>query len=358
MVDLAREFSSNNVRVEIIVLTADGPLKADVPANVPIISLGHKRAATSLVALTRYLRAARPRVVMSTLEHMNVLSVVAAKLMSGARVYVREANSLSRDLSTSGRIAPVLRFLMGLTYRRADGVIAVSEGVRSDLEAAIGLQSSRVHVIYNPVITERILALSAEPTNHPWFSDGGPPIILGVGRLDRQKRFDVLLRAFTRVRTRTPARLVIFGEGPLRTMLSDLADELGIASDVSLPGFVDNPFPYMRGAAAFALSSDWEGLPNVLVQARALGTPVVSTDCPSGPTEILDGGVHGALVPVGDDASLADALHHALGQGRTPPPDAWVRRFDATHVAAQYLNVLGIGTDDDGGRSPRRESRG
>ncbi|HEY8366975.1 MAG TPA: glycosyltransferase, partial [Bacteroidia bacterium] len=225
------------------------------------------------------------------------------------RLVVREANTISvsskNSLNFKARILPLL---MKLLYPSADAVIAVSEGVAKDLTQIIGLPAEKVKVIYNPVITPEIFKKAEEPIKHPWFAPGELPVILGVGRLTKQKDFVTLIRAFDIVRKEYPSRLVILGEGEERPKLEALVKELGLEQYVYMPGFEENPFKYMKHAAVFVLSSRWEGLPNVLIQALALGTPVVSTDCPSGPREILSAGKYGTLVPVGDYDALAKAI--------------------------------------------------
>lgn len=349
MVDLARAFRERGLNVAMVLVSQDGPLLKDLPDDVRIVDLGRARAAWSLLPLIRFLRRWRPRVVLSTLEHTNVIAAVATRFTRDMRLCLREANSVSQDLPWSNGRSALLRVLMTVSYRWADHVVAVSQGVADDLQATLRLPRERMHVIYNPVITPRLLSGGEEALEHPWFAVGQPPVVLGVGRLDAQKRFDVLIRAFAALRREVLARLVILGEGPLREELQVLAGDLGVSDDLAMPGFVANPFPYMRRASVFALSSDWEGLPNVLIQARALGTPVVATDCPSGPYEILEGGRLGALVPMGDDEAMALALLEATRCARSRPPNAWYRRFDATEVSSQYLRVLGLitGADED-----------
>ena len=192
----------------------------------------------------------------------------------------------------------------------ADAIVAVSDGVADRLAQATGLPRGSIRTVYNPVVGPELPTLAAEPVGHPWFRHGGPPVVLGAGRLVEQKDFPTLLRAFALVRRARPARLVILGDGPAGACegLRAIAAALGCAEDLDLPGFVANPFAYMARAAAFALSSLHEGLPGVLIQALACGCPVVSTDCPSGPREILDGGRYGRLVPVGDHEALARAI--------------------------------------------------
>jgi glycosyltransferase involved in cell wall biosynthesis len=188
-----------------------------------------------------------------------------------------------------------------------------------------------------------MLAKASEPVSHPWFTPGQPPVILGVGRLTPQKDFPTLLRAFALVRRQRPARLVIVGEGrtEAKEALLRLAIELGCPDDVSLPGFTHNPFCFMANASVFVLSSLHEGLPGVLIQALACGVPVVSTDCPSGPREILEGGRHGRLVALGDFAAMADAITEALERpGDGAARMARGRQFSVERAVDRYLGLL------------------
>jgi glycosyltransferase involved in cell wall biosynthesis len=205
----------------------------------------------------------------------------------------------------------------------------------------VRLPRERIDAIHNPVVTPELAARAAALLDDPWFQPGEPPVIIGVGRLAVQKDFGTLLRAFARVRSRRPARLVVLGEGDQRPRLERLAEELGVAADVRFPGFVDNPLAYMRRAAVFALSSIYEGLGNVVVEALACGCPVVSTDCPGGPAEILGHGRFGRLVPVGDSDAFGDALLAVLDDPRESSPLlARARDFSASVIADRYLDVL------------------
>ncbi len=198
----------------------------------------------------------------------------------------------------------------------------------------------KVQVIHNPVVTPELLQRAEEPLEHPWFQPKEPPVLLGVGRLTRQKNFPNLIRAFAEVRKRRPVRLLILGEGEERASLEDLVRSFGLEGEVGLPGFVQNPYPYMKRAAAFVLSSDWEGLPTVLIEALALGTPVVATDCPSGPREILQGGRWGRLVPVNNPTALAQALEATLAEGRTASPEEAYHPYTQAEVVRRYLELL------------------
>jgi glycosyltransferase involved in cell wall biosynthesis len=229
------------------------------------------------------------------------------------------------------------------TYKWARAIIAVSEGVARELREIDRGLSPLIKVIGTPVISDEMLRLAEEQPDHPWFRTGEPPVILGAARLQAHKGFLTLVRAFAKVRRSRSARLVILGEGPERKNLEAEIMRLGIVSDVSLPGFCHNPFAYMKRARAFALSSEYEGLPNVLIQAMAFGIPVVSTDCNCGPAEILAGGAYGTLVRVGDVDAMAAALGHALDA--CPSEEACRSVFDrysAGRVATAYLRLAGL----------------
>ncbi|HEY8363833.1 MAG TPA: glycosyltransferase, partial [Tissierellaceae bacterium] len=262
------------------------------------------------------------------------------------RLVVREANTISvsskNSLNFKARILPIL---MKFLYPLADAVIAVSEGVAKDLTQIIGLPAEKVKVIYNPVITPEIFKKAEEPIKHPWFAPGELPVILGVGRLTKQKDFITLIRAFDIVRKEYPSRLVILGEGEERPELEALVQELDLEQYVNMPGFVENPFSYMKKAAVFVLSSRWEGLPNVLIQALALGIPVVSTACPSGPTEILEKGKLGRLVPVGNEVIMAKAILEELKKQNKSGLNECVqnnifKRFHINKITESYLTLI------------------
>jgi glycosyltransferase involved in cell wall biosynthesis len=197
-----------------------------------------------------------------------------------------------------------------------------------------------VKVVYNPVLTPSNLGQARESPDHPWLRAGQPPVVLGVGRLTRQKDFRLLIRCFAAVRQRRCARLIILGEGEQRAELEDLVRELGLERDVSLPGYRDNAMAYMARSKVFVLSSAWEGLPTVLIEALAAGTQVVSTDCPSGPREILQGGRLGALVPVGDVDSMTRAVNDALERpGAAVSPEA-LAPFTRDAAVGHYLSLV------------------
>jgi glycosyltransferase involved in cell wall biosynthesis len=267
-----------------------------------------------LPGLTRYLKENRPDAVISAMDYPNVVTI-AAKELAGIKspVIATIHNTLSVEVAHSQRqrIKQQPRVNRRF-YPRADALVAVSRGVAEDLQRTLALPTDKVKTIYNPVVTPELEDLAAQPLDHPWFAAGEPPVILAVGGFKPQKDHATLLRAFAKARSDRPMRLLILGEGKLRQSITSLAEELGIVEDLAMPGFVDNPFQYLARADVFALSSKWEGLPTVVIEALACGCPVVSTECPSGPMEILENGKYGTLVPMEDPEALATAILKTL----------------------------------------------
>jgi glycosyltransferase involved in cell wall biosynthesis len=342
MLKLAGGIAARGYAVDLVLARAEGPLLAEVPASVRLVDLRARRVLTSLPALVHYLRREQPVALLSVL-HGNIIAL-SARQMAGVRtrVIVSERNTLS---SESQHYATDLRMrlmprLVRYFYPWADAIVAVSKGVADDLTQVVGIPRELVWVIYNPIVTPGLVEKALAPLEHPWFEPGEPPVILAVGRLSAQKDFATLILALARIRQVRPARLLILGEGEGRPALESLVGRLDLEQDVSLPGFIPNPYPYMRRASLFVLSSRWEGLPGVLIEALFCGVPVISTDCPSGPREILADGKYGRLVPVGNVDTLVRAILTALAEKWPhPPPESW-RPFELDVVVDQYLDML------------------
>ena len=373
---LAEAFVNRGHRVDLVLCRKTGPYLGQIPTGVRVIELQaspgwqgrlwalvadytafgalllpillpykSQQTVPYLPALVHYLQRKRPTALFAAKTPANLAALWARRLAGvQTRVVISERTNLSRDVRGAKWkkwrwrfIAPVIHRV----YPWADAIVSVSRGVAEDLSVAAALPRERIRTIYNPTVHPKIAEKARVPLEHPWFAPGAPPVLLGAGRLEVEKDFPTLLRAFSRVRAVRPMRLVILGEGRKRAELESLAATLGIATDVALPGFVDNPYAYMARAAVFALSSVWEGLGNVLIEALACGCPVVSTNCPSGPAEVLANGRYGPLVPVGDDAALARAILSVL---EVPPDRDFLRAraslFSVERAAEQYLEVL------------------
>jgi glycosyltransferase involved in cell wall biosynthesis len=340
--------------VDLVLRSADGAFLKEVPEQIRIVDLGARRMLTSVPALARYLRRERPVAMLSALNYANVVAVWARALArTPTRLVLTEHNTLSSAVAGARTLRN--RFMpwwIRASYGRAECIVAVSQGVADDLARTAGIPRRRIRVIYNPVVTPELRQKALAPIAHPWFEPGQPPVALAIGRLTAQKDFPTLLHAFQRVRQQRPARLLVLGEGPDREALETLVGTLGLGDDVALPGFVDNPYPYMREAAVFVNSARWEGLPTALIEALYCGTPIVATDCPSGPREILADGRHGRLVPMGDAAAIAAAITAVLeGAGPTPEPESW-SPYELDAVAGQYREAL------EGGPAAQRPDGG
>ena len=329
-----------------VLVRAEGEYLSQVPENVRLVDLNSRRTAASLPRLVSYLRRERPAVLLSTLAHANVVALVAKLLLKGRlRVVIRVEITLGEMLKDCGFKERQMLRLLKCLLPLADKVATVSQGVADDLCFDVPSASHKVMTIYSPVVWPDHFTKAANPVEHPWFNAEGVPVILAAGRLVPQKDHANLLRAFAEVIRSRLARLVILGVGPERENLLELADCLKVSHHVDLPGFEINPFAYMSKSRVFVLSSKYEGFPNVLVQSMACGTPVVSTDCRSGPREILEDGKWGHLVPVGDWQAMAAAILDTLDN--PIPSDHLIARasdFTADASIDRYSQVLLAGS--------------
>jgi glycosyltransferase involved in cell wall biosynthesis len=344
LLTISRGLVERGLKVDLVLARNEGQYLEQVHPDVRIVDLKSQWVPSSLPKLVKYLRQNRPRNLLAALHYPCEIALWAKRFAGvPTRIIVSEHNTLSLEAAgipqLSTRLTPLAAKLF---YPWADEIVAVSHGVATDLARITDLAPDRIQVIYNPVITPELFNLAKEPVDHAWFQPGEPPVILGVGRLHPQKDFPTLIHAFAQVRQVRPARLMILGDGPERQRLTDLIEEMGLADDITLRGFVQNPYAYMAKASAFVLSSIYEGLPTVLIEAMAVGTPVISTNCKSGPAEILDRGKYGALVPVGDTQAIAKAILSVLAsQNQKLDPD-WLEQFTLKVCFEKYLQVLGL----------------
>jgi glycosyltransferase involved in cell wall biosynthesis len=312
----------------------------ELPQGLKVVPLRATHTYTSIFEVIRYLRSERPHALLAVKDRANQVAILAGKLARTAtRIAVEIQTTISAALGDKSSVRKAAWYLpMRLLYPMADVVVAVSEGVARDLVEITRLPRERIQVIRNPAVSGAMFRLAQEPVDHRWYQDGSIPIITGIGRLTRQKDFPTLIRAFARVRSQLPCRLMILGEGRDRAMLSELVHSLGVAEAVALPGFVVNPYPFLGRASL------WEGSPTALTEAMALGVPVVATDCPSGPREILQGGQIAPLVPMGDPEALAAAMLDTLA--RRPDKVALQKAvvdYTVAESSRRYVEVL-LGT--------------
>ena len=338
------------IDLDILLIKARGPHVGRLPRNARVIPLRAQHSLTSIREVARYLRREQPTALLA-IKHRAILAALRAKQLARTQTPIsgRLGTTVSAALANKSPSRRQRWYrAMRRYYPRLHRLIAVSQGVADDVLDITDMPASQIVVVRNPTITPELLKAAEAPVDHPWLqSDSGIPVIMGVGRLTEQKDFSTLLSAFAEVQSHRAARLIILGDGDLREALLTQARELNIAAHVDLPGFQANPWAWMSRASVFVLSSRWEGSPNTLTEAMALGIPVVSTDCPSGPRELLNAGRIAPLVDMGDAEALAQALRSTLDN--RPDTAVLVNAVRAYHrdtSAAGYLHTLGLHSTD------------
>ena len=341
MLNLAKGFVDSGYSVDLLLVNKKGPYIDLVPNKVNLIDFQCNKSIKSLPKLIRYLKEKKPNSIISTLEFIDIITIWA-KLIAKVKtkVVIRVPNNLiehaKHEKKFKNKIYPIL---VKWFYPLADEIIAISKGVAKSTSKLTGINYEDINVIYNPVVNEKIESLSKEDNSHQWFKNY--PVILGVGRLTEQKNFSCLIDAFSLVRKEVKSKLIILGEGEKREELQEQINKLGLSGEVDLPGFKKNPYSFMRNAKVFVLSSNWEGFGNVLVEAMAMGTPVVSTDCESGPREILDNGKYGLLAPINNHQKLAEKILTSLNSPIEKSfLDERVNDFSVDSIKKEYLKVL------------------
>ncbi len=360
MIHIAEGFADSGWHVDLVVAQAIGAYASQLPASINLVNLAARSPLllNKTLALAKYLRSYQPAVLLTTLDIMN--ATAWAQSLSGVSTHLVMIVQTHLSQQFRDRHSPLVQRLRWQMVRQfyplADRIVAVSQGVADDITAMAGIPSEQIRVIYNPVVRPDLVERASEPVEHPWFTDSQKsadgsaedsiPTLLGVGRLVKQKDFATLVRAFSIVHRQRPCRLAILGEADereaeIKPALDQLVSDLGLEEAVAFLGFVENPYKYMVRAQVFVLSSIYEGFGNVVAEALAVGTSVVSTDCESGPAEILNHGQFGRLAPVGDAAAIASAILETLDQP-LPPEMLKARSQDFTIEASlsQYREVV------------------
>lgn len=340
MVNLSKVFVENNYCVDIVLPKANGPFLDKLDERVNVIDL--KCRSTIWLALPRiihYIRENKPDVVLSAPEKTSVILTIAKKRLGNKfKSIIRISSALSINLprDPQWRTRKIIPYLLKRYYKYSDEIVAISDGVAGDLYDNFGVKCTRR--IYNGIISKDLFKQAEEPVDEDFFGHGDK-IILSVGRLTEQKNQKLLIDAFSRI-AHKGYRLVILGEGDKINDLTAQVKRLGLTGKVSIPGFVSNPYKFMAKSSLFVISSDWEGLCNVIIEALALGVPVVSTDCPYGPREILKGGKFGHLVPTGNVEEMAAAMLQSLEGDKRVPLLSDLNEFTIEESSRQYMELF------------------
>lgn len=350
LLKIAEGLADLDVEVDLVTAKKADKVGAHVHPGVNLINLGSSRfnVIKNVIGLTRYLIRQQPTVLFSSIHFNNITSVwaiILARLLVGVntKLVVRQANRLKSQLKGYPLFLGFIMYpLIRIAYQKADLIISPSKGLISDLTEFMKAEEHKIKLIYNPTVTADIFEKAQQKTNHPWFEEKSFPIILGAGRLKPQKDFTTLIKAFARVkRNFKDAKLVILGEGKQRPELERLIAQLGLEEDVDLAGFKDNPYAFISKADVFVLSSIYEGLPNILIEALALKKKIVATNCYSGPAEILKFGKYGSLLPVGSpvllEAAIAKALEEQYFECKESNP---VEDFDQKNQIKKYTEIF------------------
>lgn len=339
---LLNELARRGYSVDLLVANSKGVYRDQVHSAINVIDFEKNRVSSCLLPLARYLKSQQPAALLSVMNYTNVIAILARQLAgTKCRLVLTEHNNAEQALRNSTSIKyKMVNLLTRWLYRRANAVVCVSEGVADSIHNALGIPREQLSVIYNPVIHPGISLNADKAISHPFLPKNGEVLLVAVGRLTAQKNFPNLLQAFHLVKKALPAKLAILGEGEEREHLTALVASLGLEQDVLMPGFVDNPYAWMRRADVFVMSSSWEGLPTVLIEALACGAKVVSTDCPSGPMEILENGRWGELVKMENAEALANGIIKVLSVDHKALLDKRLEVFSIGYATDRYLETL------------------
>lgn len=374
LLKIAEGLASIGLEVDLVTAKKTDKIDSQINPAVNLIDLKSSRfnVIKNVVGLTSYLIKQQPTILFSSIHFNNITSVLAITLAKLAgvksKLVVRQANSLEYQLKGYPFPIGILMYpLLRLAYKKADLIISPSKGLISDLTEFMKAEESKIKLIYNPTVTADIYEKAQQKTNHPWFEQKSCPIILGAGRLKPQKDFITLIKAFARVkRNFQDAKLVILGEGGQREELENLVTQLGLEEDVDLIGFQKNPYSFIAKADVFVLSSIYEGLPNILIEALALKKKIVATNCPSGPAEILKFGEYGSLLPISSPFVLESAIAKALKEQSVEWSDSnpvrdfeqlkQVEKYKATFLSLALDSPI-AGTNLKSGSSPSQKNQ-
>ena len=341
---LSNKLLEEGYRVNFIMAKTSSPYLNKLNTHISTFKLTTSHSIFALPQLSHYIKKEKPSVIFTERNRINKLTL-RARYISRSKTTI--FSTLHGDLSSKYNMLPdkkKKKFTLDMLkyYAQNDKIIPVSKGIEKDLIYNWGFQAKDIFTIYNPVLTENFYEKMNEDIYHPWHEEKNIPVIISVGRLEYQKDYTTLIKAFAQARQQVKCRLLILGEGKEREKLIQLIKDLNLEKDIDLPGFVENPYPYIKKSDLFVLSSLWEGLPTVLIEALATGTPVIATNCPYGPDEILEDGLLGRLVPVQNIDSLSQAIVESLQReaGKNEVPFEKLEKYTSGYAAKRYVELI------------------
>ena len=340
-IHLTKEFIARGYSVDFVLMQVHGELLGSRPVGSQVVDLNAPRVRHALLPFVRYLKKEKPDAIIVAMWPLTIIGVLAHRIAGcPGKLLLSDHNYLPSTPYGKGVSGLIMKITMQLFYPFADAIVAVSQGVKETVAHLSGMDLEKIDVIYNPIRLEHNPQSKVDASIEKWWRQAELKLI-AIGSLKAQKDFDTLIRSFAKVRNVKDVKLLILGEGPERQALEKLVVELGLKDSIMLAGFKSDPYPYLEVADLFVLSSRYEGFGNVIVEALACGTPVIATDCKAGPSEILDGGKYGVLVPVGDP----EALSKAIIDGTCNAPDQQIltnraKMFSVERAAENYLKLL------------------
>jgi len=342
-VTLANNLATQDYQVDFVLADAVGPNLTSLQNNINLFNLNKKHVIASYLLLGSYLKTNKPDVVFSALSNAN-LAIILSRLIfyPQCSVVITQHTNWSQVMANMPTIKERITYWISkILYPFATRIVAISDQIKNEIQQMPSVRRENIYKIYNPVVSDEIIVQSRQKLPHQWFQNKKVPVFLSVGRLSPEKDLETLILAFQSVHNKIPGKLIILGEGSERKALESLIQTLGLQEHVELPGFVSNPYAYMANSDVFVLSSLFEGLPTVLIEAMACGTTVVSTNCVSGPSEILQDGAFGSLVPIHDPAALANAMLYAAQHPANPKSlQARSEEFSVKKAVFEYKKLI------------------
>lgn len=341
-VSLGIALSNRGYNIDFLVRNNQNPIKKEFSKKIQIVDFNKKRMARTIIPLMVYLISTKPYALISALYLPNAIAIMASKFTGSKTKIITTIHSMDslKDYSKKSLANHVEKKVVLHFTNQAKCIVAVSKGAAEYSSRLFKIPIKNYYIIYNPLEIEEVTIKSNQIAEDEYFQNDKFPIIISIGRLNPVKDYETLLEAFQIVRSKIPAKMLILGEGTLRGKLEQNIAKYKLGKDVLLPGYINNPYPYLKQADVFVSSSLHESFGLVLIEAMAVGCPIVSTDCPGGVKEVLGDGKYGKLVPVGDPEAMANAILESLSEKPKPVSSEWLNQFSLDIIVNKYIDLI------------------